>query len=285
MIEIVRCPEGPNTDSETGQECETMAHGSAFIYRIDGKERLITARHNVTGRHWHTNEFIGRFSTSPTHLKVMLFKDPPDKWKFSLSEDNPRSANLQVLLQVRLVPLIDQNWEPIWRQHSTLGGDVDVAEVPFNPPDDVMIMSWERTPPITAPDQAPWPPQVLPGEDVFIVGYPYGLTVGPAMPLWIRGTVASDPMFGYEPAGKHYPAWLIDARTRQGQSGAPVMRIRPEGSLLKRNDGQFGRASHAESQLLGVYSGRTSKESDLGFVWSIDEVDEICRNGVVGDTG
>jgi hypothetical protein len=102
MIEMVRCPEGPNTDSATGQRCETMAHGSAFIYRIDGKERLITARHNVTGRHWHTNEFIGRFSTSPTHLKVMLFKDPPDKWKFSLSEDDPRSEDRKWLLAQRL---------------------------------------------------------------------------------------------------------------------------------------------------------------------------------------
>jgi hypothetical protein len=34
--------------------------------------------------------------------------------------------------------------------------------------------------------------------------------------------------------------------------------------------------------LVGVYSGRTRDDSDLGFVWRMDEVDEICRNGVQG---
>jgi hypothetical protein len=37
-----------------------------------------------------------------------------------------------------------------------------------------------------------------------------------------------------------------------------------------------------DSDVVGVYSGRTSGESDLGFVWGMDEVDEICRNGVQG---
>lgn len=104
------------------------------------------------------------------------------------------------------------------------------------------------------------------GVLVFIVGYPYRLTTGPSLPLWIRGTVASNPLFGYDAGGKSYPLWLIDARTRRGQSGAPVMRYRPPGTLLFRNDGQPGRSNFPDSDLLGVYSGRTSDESDLGFV-------------------
>jgi hypothetical protein len=51
LIEMVHCEEGPDTDTTAGQHCKTMAHGSAFVYRLDGKDRLITARHNVTGRH------------------------------------------------------------------------------------------------------------------------------------------------------------------------------------------------------------------------------------------
>lgn len=282
LIEMVFCPNGPSTDAAAGQDCNTMAHGSAFVYRLDGKDRLITARHNVTGRHWETNEFLGGYTTEPTHLRVMFFKDPPEKWAVSRSEDNPRVGNIQVLLHQYLVPLIGQDWRPIWKQHPVLGGDMDVAEVPFNPPDGVMIMSWERTDPRTGPEQAPWPSQLFPGEDVFIVGYPYRLTVGPSFPLWIRGTVASDPIFGYNAGGKSYPLWLVDARTRKGQSGAPVMRHRPPGTIVFRNDGQPGRTVLPDSDLLGVYSGRTSDESDLGFVWSMDEVDEICRNGAQG---
>ena len=186
-----------------------------------------------------------------------------------------------MLLHQHLVPLIGEDWRPIWTQHSDLGADMDVAIVPFNPPPDTVIMSWERTSARTRPEQAPWP-QLSPGQDVFIVGYPYRLSVGPRLPLWIRGTVASEPAFGYDDGDKSYPLWLIDARTRSGQSGAPVMRHRPPGSIVIRNDGNLGRATGSDSELLGVYSGRTSKESDLGFVWVMDEVDEICRNGVQG---
>jgi hypothetical protein len=282
LIEMVFSPEGPYTGSAAGQSCNTMAHGSAFIYRLDGDDRLVTARHNVTGRHWQTNDFLGGYTTEPTHLKVMFFADPPEKWSVSRSEHNPRVGQTQILLRQYLVPLIGEDWKPIWTQHPELGGDMDVAVVPFNPPTDALTMSWERAGDRTGPEDAPWPPQLFPGEDVFIVGYPYRLTTGPSLPLWIRGTVASNPLFGYDAGGKSYPLWLIDARTRRGQSGAPVMRYRPPGTLLFRNDGQPGRSNFPDSDLLGVYSGRTSDESDLGFVWSMDEVDVICRNGLKG---
>jgi hypothetical protein len=195
--------------------------------------------------------------------------------------DNPRVGNAQMLLLLYLVALVGQDWRQIWTQHPTLGADMDVAVVPFNPPADAVVMSWEReSGPRTDPGQSPWSPQLFPGEDVFIVGYPYRLTTGPNLPLWVRGTIASDPMFGYNADGKSYPLWLIDARTRKGQSGSPVIRYRPPGSVQVRNDRQAGRSEFPDSQLLGVYSGRTSDESDLGFVWTMDEVDEICRNGV-----
>ncbi|WP_165691572.1 trypsin-like peptidase domain-containing protein [Mycobacterium numidiamassiliense] len=282
LIEMVYCENGADIDTTAGQDYKSMAHGSAFVYRLDGKDRLITARHNVTGRHWQTHEFMGGYHIEPTHLRVMFFKDPPEKWVVTLSEDDPRRGGIQVLLQQYLVPLIGPDWKPIWNQHPQLGGEMDVAEVPFNPPADVVCMSWERTGDRSGPEQASWPAQLFPGEDVFIIGYPYRLTSGPAFPLWIRGTVASNPIFPYYSDGKAYPLWLIDARTRKGQSGAPVMRHRPPGTLVFRNDGQPARMPVPDSDLLGVYSGRTSDESDLGFVWGMDHVDEICRNGVPG---
>jgi hypothetical protein len=282
LIEMVFCPEGPDTDSAAGQGCNTMAHGSAFIYRLDGKDRLVTTRHNVTGRHWQTNDFLGGYTTGPTHLRVMFFKDPPEVWAVSRSEDNPRLGNIQILLHQYLVPLIGPDWQPIWTQHPVLGADMDVAVVPFNPPEGVITMSWERTAARTGPEEVPWPPQLFPGEDVFIIGYPYRLTAGPIFPLWIRGTVASNPIFPYYDRDKSYPLWLIDARTRKGQSGAPVMRYRPPGTYLTANNGSLRRTVFPDSDILGVYSGRTSDESDLGFVWAMDEVDEICRNGVQG---
>ena len=120
------------------------------------------------------------------------------------------------------------------------------------------------------------------GQDVFVVGYPDALTTGPMFPLWIRGSIASEPYFGFTVSDEHLPLMLVDARTRQGQSGSAVMRHRPEGSLVTRVDGQLGVTQSPMSQIIGVYSGRTSDESDLGFVWRMDEVEVICRKGVQG---
>jgi Trypsin-like peptidase domain len=281
-IEMVFCPDGPDTDATTAVGCNGMADASAFIYRLDDKHHLVTARHNVTGRHWQTNDFLSdRFTVEPTHLRVLFFANSPEQWTVSPLAGNPRAANLQVLFRQHLVPLIGEDWRPIWTQHPQLGGDMDVAVVPFNPPADTMIRSWGPTPPRTGPEEAPWP-QLSPGQDVFIIGYPYKLIVGPLLPLWIRGTVASDPPFGYQAAGKTYPLFLIDARTRPGNSGAPVMRYRPPGTYVMRTNKTPGVTIGSDSDLVGVYSGRTRDESDLGFVWVMDEVDEICRNSVQG---
>ena len=281
-IEMVYCPDGPDTDATTGPGCNGMADASAFIYRLDGKDHLVTARHNVTGRRWQTDDFLSdKFTVNPTHLRVLYFANSPEKWQVSVSEHNPRLGQLKVIFRQHLIPLIGKDWKPIWTQHPQLGGDMDVAVVPFNAPPDTMIKSWEPTPPRTAPDEAPWP-QLSPAQDVFIIGYPYKLSVGPLLPLWVRGTVASDPPFGYQAAGRSYPLWLIDARTRPGNSGAPVIRYRPPGTYVTANDGSLRRTIGSDSDVLGVYSGRTSDESDLGFVWRIDEVDKIVRDGAQG---
>ncbi len=281
-IEMMFCQSGPEADTETGSGCNGMADASAFIYRLDGKDHLITARHNVTGRHWQTDEFLAdNFTVNPTHLRVLLFAHSPERWKVSVSEHDPRFASLQVLLKPHIIPLIGENWKPIWMQHPELGGDMDVAVVPFSAPPDSMVQSWEKSPRRPEPEATPWP-QLSAGQDVFIIGYPYGLSIGPLLPLWIRGTVASDPAFGYQASGKSYPLWLIDARTRPGNSGAPVLRHRLPATPVIRNDNLPAITRGSDSDLVGVYSGRTSDESDLGFVWHIDEVDEICRRGVYG---
>ena len=62
------------------------------------------------------------------------------------------------------------------------------------------------------------------------------------------------------------------------------MRHRSPGTIVVRNERAATQKPFPDSDLLGVYSGRTSDEPDLGFVWAMDEVDEICRNGVQGTT-
>jgi hypothetical protein len=160
---------------------------------------------------------------------------------------------------------------------------MDVAALPVNITDDeALVTAWEspsaRTP---QPSDIRWP-NLAPGQDIFVVGYPDALSTGPLFPLWIRGTIASEPAFGHTVDGKILPLMLVDARTRSGQSGSAVMRTLPEGRFVQRVDGTPAVTTTSHSQIIGVYSGRTSDESDLGYVWRIDEVDALCAEGAQG---
>ncbi|WP_199253628.1 hypothetical protein [Mycolicibacterium mengxianglii] len=283
-VEMVYCPDGPDVDAEQAKNRRLLAFGSAFIFELDGQQFLVTARHNVTGRHWQTGEFLGGYSMAPTHIVINLLAKPPEGgWRIGPSEVGEHVGSTQIKLRSFLVPLLSEDWKPGWLEHPVFGSDVDVAVLPVDFTDpEAFVVAW-KTPVVEArePHQAPWP-NLAAGEEVFVVGYPNALMTGPMFPLWIRGSIASEPHFGYGVAEKHLPLMLIDARTRQGQSGSAVMRHRPAGTVITRNNGELGVTTAPVSQLVGVYSGRTSDESDLGFVWRMDEVEVICRDGVPG---
>ena len=98
----------------------------------------------------------------------------------------------------------------------------------------------------------------------FIIGYPEGflnrLSDNRVLPIWKVGHVANDPQFPLN--GE--PVCVIDATTRPGMSGAAVL-------ALKANSYD----PMARTCLVGVYSGRTSDSSDLGYVWNPAVIHEI----------
>ena len=99
---------------------------------------------------------------------------------------------------------------------------------------------------------------------VSVIGYPFGLlTGGLPIGIWATGFVASEPDFN---AYGDMPTMLIDCRTRQGQSGAPVLAFR-EGGAVSMTDGSTQILSGPAKRFLGIYSGRINDDSDLGIVW------------------
>ena len=56
-------------------------------------------------------------------------------------------------------------------------------------------------------------------------------------------------------------AFLVDAKTWEGQSGSPVL----------------ARVTEDGAQLIGIYSGRTNKDSSLGYVWKLDIINQIVK--------
>jgi hypothetical protein len=109
---------------------------------------------------------------------------------------------------------------------------------------------------------------------VFILGYPLGLTKQGVVPIWKRGSIASEPFF-YTTDG---PIILIDALTRAGMSGAPVLCFGNEIATIEGTEVKG--ATPTDPLLVGVYAGRegaTSEETNmaLGRVWKKELLDEI----------
>ena len=102
-----------------------------------------------------------------------------------------------------------------------------------------------------------------------IVGYPYGLNDN-NLPMWVSGTIASEPEFLYRTEDDdQIPIILVDARTREGQSGSPVLLFRYPGEVVAKQDRSVGIVGATQSKLLGFYTGRIPRDSDLGAVWRI----------------
>ena len=133
-----------------------------------------------------------------------------------------------------------------------------------------------------------YPPSVM--DDVFVVGYPWGLTGGDTvLPLYKRGSVASEPVIDYN----NLPCFLIDCRTAHSMSGSPVFCSHsgiwcPSGKM--ENDSIIGTVMN----FAGVYSGRLRDKDaardarvadqigEIGIVWRKHYLDSVAQAGVTG---
>ena len=75
---------------------------------------------------------------------------------------------------------------------------------------------------------------------------------------------------------ENLPRFLIDSRTRSGQSGSPVIAY-SDGGAVPMADGSLAFMSGPMEQFFGVYSGRINAESDLGVVWKAQVVREVIE--------
>jgi len=111
------------------------------------------------------------------------------------------------------------------------------------------------------------------GSDVFILGFPKGIGQG-AFPIWKKGSIATEPLYGAVQSGA--PVILVDAVTRDGMSGSPVLYFGSDvagdyGSAIADSDGPY---------VVGVYAGRegvTPEENSmaLGRVWKVELLDAL----------
>ncbi|WNJ89187.1 trypsin-like peptidase domain-containing protein [Bosea sp. 685] len=267
---------------ETGRVIET---GTAFWFRAaaDAPLYLVTNWHIVTGR----SRLAPSMSLSagvPTKLVARMH-----------IQLGPDTINSKQIMQFEF-PLNDPDGEsPSWLEHPKWRHRADVValRVEWSPGDARPAFAcvgdkgvFDLTPGFV--------PRVT--NDVFLLGYPWGLTGGTAaLPIYKRGSIATEPGLPQF----DLPRFLIDCRTARGMSGAPVI----ASAFAQGPIGPDGEGGQGTAQVFaGIYSGRLPKEeiggetldsaslraeaevaiSEIGIVWRRDVLHDIVSAGVPG---
>lgn len=213
---------------------------------------VITNRHVVTGRHQDTGQALDKDGAVPDRVTIHFFAPGDDEWRW----------------KAITLPLYRDDGEPFWIEHPQLGEAADIVALNLNWGRDVEKFPYYLD---TAHDRVGM--ILRPAEPVSVVGFPFGLTSSDKFPIWATGFLAQE--LSLVTAEK--PIFLIDCRTRVGQSGSAVLAFRT-GSYRKR-EGNRATASLSATEtaweFLGVYSGRVNPESDLGRVWHVSALGEL----------
>lgn len=221
-----------------------LATGSGFLVQTHVGLGLITARHNLTGVHQHTGDCLHRLGGIPDNVEIV-------------------HNGIRPLSNVsKIERLFAESGEARWIEHPELGDKCDVVVLPLTNLKDVFPVPYGVFGP--HPDIA-----VKPTEQVSVIGFPMSHTAGAMLAIWCSGYVASEPSLDY--AGQ--PQFLIDCRTRKGQSGSPVIAFR--NGPYATTDGSFNVGGSASWRPLGVYTGRIHEDADIGVVWKWPVVEAL----------
>lgn len=222
----------------------SMGTATSFVAQAyTGAPFLITNRHVVTGRHQDTGRLTHASGAVPGSLIV---------W-FSATIGRGHWEPVEIPLHVE--------GTRIWVEHPTYCGAVDVVAIPLpKGRDDLRFEPYEAL--------RFQHDKIEPAQMLSVVGFPFGERNGGALAVWATGFVATEPDIDH--GGK--PVFLIDCRSRQGQSGSPVILYHGYHAKTANSIG-----FQASSELLGVYSGRINEQSDLGRVWKSSVIVELLQ--------
>lgn len=245
-----------------------IATGTGFIYEYQDHLYLVTNGHNVTGINPETNQRISNHAGVPNLIV--------SKARIKVKDRDFLTAGEFVVDIYRDRESMDK---PTWFIHKDLGYKVDVVAIPVcaknEVPRHVLIN------PINSYKFDFNPPEV--GDDVFVLGYPFNLSGGKGLPIWKRGSIATEPFLDLD----DLPKVLIDTATRSGMSGSPVI-FQRTGLVDDYTDENIkGDVSIGTIRgFLGVYSARIGAKDELqaqlGVVWKRTVIDEIIREKVIG---
>jgi len=229
-----------------------LAYGSGFLWSCGDVLAIVTAWHCLTGSHPATGKSLSQNGARPNKVDVSFVAKDLGEVSF-------------------LIDLYTPDGDPYWKIHPLGYAEVDLAALFVGtgvPPGAV-------NQPMNLLPMADVDIQV--GSDLFILGYPKNLHRC-GLPLWKRASLAIDPSAVLDQIGHRH--LLVDAASRTGMSGAPVI-ARTFGSHMTENGAAV--LGGQRSKFVGVYTGRLNSDDELeaqiGMVWPAHYVTELIESG------
>jgi hypothetical protein len=225
-----------------------LGNASGFVVRHAGRHFLVTNWHVLAGYHPETDQPLSKTCGLPDEVRIAFLLKGGVAWQF------------------RRHALLHPDGAPMWTEHR-LGKEVDIACLELkdiHPAVQVMPLDL---------DLANVDLLVYPGMPVHVIGHPLALRPNVLLGVWKTGHIASDPDYPY----KGHAAFLIDATTREGMSGSPVV-ARVLGARMTSKGFQIGVG--LTTRLLGIYSSRLPKDAELGCVWKPSLIREVLDRAV-----
>lgn len=269
---------------------QNLAHGTGFLYTFHGRMFLVTARHNLTGTHWQSGKNLSPHGGRPSHLtiygwldarigedsyvssgnfKITLYSDGNPIWMEAKKRPTPDVAVIdlqKVAIKPELLELEDDRAQfcelfesgrdfSKFFQIASLSADVKVPHVNEGNTDYRLSV----------------------GQDLFIVGYPLKFAEAGQFPIWKKGSIATEPFELYD----GHSLFLIDAVTREGLSGAPIIGEFVNPSFDNGGKGVLTKIG-TDKAFAGIYTGRIGNTDDfsaqMGLVWRPSVIDEIIAD-------
>lgn len=225
---------------------DMLGMATGFIVEKENVNYLVTNWHVLSGRHPETNKILNPKGLVP--LEVLIWH---------------HSKNLGTWI-LKAEKLYTDSGEKRWKEHK-LGRKIDIVALPLeNLPNDIQLYPFNLS-------LANTDIRVEIATPVSIIGFPLGLSAGGKFPIWKTGHIASEPDINYN--GE--PIFLIDATTRGGMSGSPVI-FRSRGQY-KDIKGNTIISAGTTTRFLGIYSGRLPRDSEIGRIWKSYLIEEILK--------
>lgn len=288
---------------ETKFEGIILSTATGFLVKYGEEIFLITNRHVVTGKNIFTGKLLDDKNASMPNELIVEFSYEVER----INSDDKFWANpFKIKLYKNDIVIDDEKlWleHPIYKDKIDIVA-INVTTICKNSIKalyDIVNCSSANIPLYENIEAIDFIPKVT--DQVFVVGYPYGYSTTSKryLPIWSGATIASEyeenltvPINYIDECNMiyreldleiderkkigiieklkkvtHYevPTFLVDAKTREGQSGSPVIYCNKT-------------SNKEETFLLGIYSGRVHENSDLGYVWKTELIKEIIEKGI-----